>query len=276
MSGQPESPSLSPLEQALIAMDQRRLKPNEFYQRLLATEVFVPTVLDDSQGEDEDEYVTDAPENFSLIVMDVDDQRAVPMFDDFERLQKWAGESGSDVGYIGIGADVLLSIIDPDFSVAFFAGDEGFYLFDPETLENLKDPEVEMIEETPADLPMDPSDDPIMIDVPDTVPDGLVQALASVLQSHDGAVAEARLITLSGAASEDGRDNTARLTVGMTLRENSDELFNDVARDITRVATPLLQPDEIIHFLNLTGTELGDSLQETLPPFFAWPEGTIH
>ncbi|NQU70727.1 MAG: SseB family protein [Rhodospirillales bacterium] len=284
MPDQPErpplSPSPSPLEQALIAMDQRRLSPNEFYQRLLATEVFVPTVLDDSQGEEEDEYVTDAPENFSLIVMDVDDQRAVPMFDDFERLQKWAGESGSDVGYIGIGADVLLSIMDPDFSVAFFAGDEGFYLFDPETLENLKDPQVEMIEETPedlaADLPMDPSDDPIMIDVPDTVPDGLVEALASVLQSHDGAVAEARLLTLSGAASEDGSDNTARLTVGMTLRENSDELFNDVARDITRATTSLLQPDENIHFLNLTGTELGDSLQESLPPFFAWPDGTIH
>jgi hypothetical protein len=276
MPGKPESPSLSPLEQALIAMDQRRLKPNEFYQRLLATEVFVPTVLEDNQGEDEEEYVTDAPENFSLIVMDVDDQRAVPMFDDFDRLQKWAGETGSDVGYIGIGADVLLSIMDPEFSVAFFAGDEGFYLFDPETLENLKDPEVEMLEEPPPDLAMDPSDDPIMIDVPDRVPDGLVEALAEVLQSHDGAVLEARLLTLSGSQVESEPDEAARLTVGMTLREDSDQLFNDVARNITRAANPLLQPDEIIHFLNLTGTELGDSLQETLPPFFAWPDGTIH
>lgn len=275
MSDQTESA----LEQALIAMDQRRMSPGDFYQRLLATEIFVPTILRDDQGEDEEAYVTDAPEDFSLLVMDVDGQQAVPMFDDFDRLQSWANESGSEVGYIGIGADMLLSIMDPDLAIAFFAGNEGFYLFDPETLENLKDPEVELLDEAPAD----PSDDPIMIDVPDNVPEGLIDALSSALQARDGDVLEARLLTLSASqpGQEDGGDSEARLTVGMTMREGSgreesDELFNDVAQDVTKAANAFLQPDELLQFLNLTGTDLGDSLAETLPPFFAWPDATIH
>lgn len=260
----------SPLEQALIAMDQRRLSPSEFYQVLLATEVFVPTVVPDDMDEEEVEYVTEEPESFSLIVLDIDEQKTVPMFDDFDRFQRWVTESGSGVGYIGINAEMLLTIIDPELSIAFFAGEEGFYLFDPETLESLKDPDVEMLE----DQPTDPSDDPIMIDVPDTVPDGLVEALASALQSQGGDVIEARMVTLSGSENEPG--SGARLTVAMTLREGSDELFNDVSATLAKVATGLMPPDEIIHFLNLTGTELGDSLTESLPPFFAWPDGTIH
>lgn len=264
----------SPLEQALIAMDQRRLRPSEFYQVLLATEIFVPTVVRDDMSEDEVEYVTEAPESFSLIVLDVREQMVVPMFDDFDRLQKWANETGSPVGYIGINAETLLSIMDPDLSIAFYAGDEGFYLFDRETLENLKDPEVELLEEPPAD----PSDDPIMLDVPDEIPDGLIEALSSALQSRNGDVLDARLLTLSGsrAGSEDGPDSSARLTVCMTLRVDSDELFNDVAAELTKAVVSLMAPDEIIHFMNLTGTELGDSLAESLPPFFAWPAATIH
>ena len=62
----------SPLEQALIAMDQRRLSPSEFYQVLLATEVFVPTVVPDDMDEEEIEYVTEEPESFSLIVLDIE------------------------------------------------------------------------------------------------------------------------------------------------------------------------------------------------------------
>ena len=274
MANQPASPSTSPLEKALIAMDQHRLRPSEFYQVLLATEIFVPTVVRDDMGEDEVEYVTEVPESYTLIVLDVDERMVVPMFDDFDRFQQWVNESGSTVGYIGINAETLLSIMDPELSIAFFAGEEGFYLFDQETLGNLKDPEVEMLEEPPAE----PFDDPIMLVVPDTVPDGLVDALATVLQSHGGDVVEARMVTLSGsrAGSADGPDPGARLTVGMTLREDSDELFNEVAAKLAKVATSMLPPGEIIHFLNLTGTELGDSLTETLPPFFAWPQGTIH
>lgn len=260
----------SPLEQALIAMDQRRLRPSEFYQVLLATEIFVPTIVPDDMDEEEVEYVTEAPESFSLIVLDIDEQMAVPMFDDFDRFQQWVTQSGSSVGYIGINAEALLTIMDSELSIAFFAGEEGFYLFDPETLDSLKDPNVEMLE----DQTTDSSDDPITIDVPDTVPDGLAEALASALQSHGGEVVEARLVTLSG--SENEPDGGARLTVAMTLRESSDELFNDVAADLAKAATSLMPRDEIIHFLNLTDTELGDSLTESLPPFFAWPDGTIH
>jgi hypothetical protein len=270
MADQTESPPQSPLEQALIAMDQRRLSPSEFYQRLLATEVLVPTVLQEEQGEAEEEYVTEAPENFSLIIMDVDGDMVVPMFDDFDRLQRWASESGSDVGYIGIGADALLSMLDPDLSIAFFAGEEGFYLFDPATLENLKDPEVELLDETPANM----SDDPIMINAPETVPDGLVDALTTVLQSQDGDVLEARLLMLSGSPTAE--ESEAQLTIALTLGENSDALFNELARKLTKAASSVLDADEMLQFLNLTGTELGDSLADSLPPFFAWPGQTIH
>ena len=260
----------SPLEQALIAMDQRRLLPRDFYDVLLATEIFVPTVVRDDMGEEEVEYVTEEPESFSLILLEIDEQSFVPMFDDFDRFQQWVTESGSTVGYIGISAEVLLSIIDPELSIAYFAGEEGFYIFDPETLENLKDPGVERLPEPRADR----SDEPIKIDVPDTVPDGLIEAVASILQSRQGDVVEARMVTLSG--SEDGPDVGARLTVAMTMREKSDELFNNVAVDLAKAATPLMPPDEMIHFVDLTGTELGDSLAESLLPFFAWPDGTIH
>lgn len=266
----PQSRPQSPLEQALIAMDQRRLGPSEFYQQLLATEILVPTVLQEDQGEDEEEYVTEAPENFSLIIMNVDGDMVVPIFDDFDRLQRWANENGTDVGYIGIGADTLLAMLDPELSIAFFAGEEGFYLFDPATLENLKDPEVELLDEAPVD----PSDDPIMINVPDNVPDGLIDALTSVLQAQEGDVAEARLLTLSGSQTES--DVEAQLTVAMTLRENSDGIFNEVARELTKAASSVLDPDDMLQFLNLTDTELGESLADSLPPFFAWPGQTIH
>ena len=270
MAGQTESPSQSPLEQALIAMDQRRLSPHEFYKVLQTTEIFVPTVVRDDMSEEEVEYVTEEPESFSLIILDVDGDMVVPLFDNFERFQQWVTESGSAVGYIGIDAETLLAMLDPELSIAFFAGEEGFYLSDPATLENFKDLEVELLDEAPTD----PSDDPIMINVPETVPDGLVDALASVLQAQDGDVVEARLLTLSGSPTTP--ESEAQLTVAITLHENSDGFFNEISRELTKAAASVLAPDALLQFLNLTDTELGESLADTLPPFFAWPGQTIH
>jgi type III secretion system (T3SS) SseB-like protein len=267
----------SPLEQALIAMDRRRLSPGAFYQRLLASEIFVPTLLDDDQDDGEEAYVTTAPEAFSLMVMNIDDREVVPVFEDFDRLRLWADETGSAVGYIGIDADVLLSIIDPKLSIALFAGGEGFYLFDPETLRHLKDTKAE----TPANRP----DDEIRVDLPGALPDGLVEVLAPVLRAQDGNVVEARIVALSGppdgfrpvlGGENEGDEGGARLTVALTLRENSDDLFNRVAAELAEAATNLLGAHEIVHFMNLTDTELGDQMTKTLPPFFAWPDGTIH
>ena len=251
-------PSSSSLERALIDLSDARAGPDDILEIFLATQVFVSTPPSDEPHERE--HVTEDAESVSLITLDVDGQKAVAVFDDFERFQEWGSSGGSPIGYMGITAGKFVDMIDPNLAVALFAGAEGFRLFDPETLGHIRS-WTPTTPDHPYDLAPGTAVQIHDIKVP---PDGLVVAMVPALHSLGGDVSEARLVEFA----EMDRPGSERLMMVLTLEVDSKRSHESIVDTLSQSVKPALGDIGYLDFMNLTESEFRAGVENSIPPFF--------
>ena len=129
----PNNPE-TPLDEAFVSALKDRKFANFFYDTFLNTVIYMPVK---KEGTSEAQGVElDLKDKFFPYFLSVESERAVPVFDSLERLQRWGEEQKLD--YIKIKSHLLLKILDPSMSVFLNGGTPFEYVLKAEILELLR------------------------------------------------------------------------------------------------------------------------------------------
>lgn len=130
---QPDKPE-TPLDEAFISAVKDRKFANFFYDTFLNTVIYMPVR---KEGHEQALGVElDLQDKFFPYFLNLENERAVPVFDSLERLESW-GE-GQKLDYLKIKAHLLLKILDSTMSIFLNGGTPFEYVLKSEIIELLR------------------------------------------------------------------------------------------------------------------------------------------
>lgn len=237
---------MTPLAQAIEAVESGRSEPQLFYDLFLLTELLVPVDAETMEATVSGEL---GPEDeVSILVVESKEGQLVPAFDSADKLKTWAGQ---EMPFMAVKGHVLVDLLDDDLQIALNPNTDQSKLIDSAELTTLRRWVEEGISE--GDAP----EGPIRVaPVTDVNPD-LDDALFTALQRHK-AIKQAFLL----AAVEEGRpEEEAHLLVMLDLNSADDETFQRLARDVGIAIRPCFGENE---FFEIMRFEVGDNVSEAV------------
>lgn len=125
---------MTELDQALEIARQNPAQANFFYDTFLNAPLYIPA---QRQGKQEGEWEEiKKEERFFPLYLRNGEVRAVPVFDELERLQRWAEPKNFD--YIVLPGHLFLKVIAKDVDILLNEGSDWRYHFTKQILEQLR------------------------------------------------------------------------------------------------------------------------------------------
>lgn len=240
----------TPLDRALVAaMDSEESRP-AYYDLLLRSDLYVPTV--DTPEREEQRRAAEG-DSFSPVVLESEGRLVLVLFDTVERLQAWAQQ---EIGFVRLPGHALVASVDPQIHWALNPGSGFDKQFVPEELAWLR----RRLEDSHASQVVLERDTRVLIGTPSEVPEGLIESLTAVLRRNPE-VHEARL----AAIGYEGEPRAHLAFVG-TLVEGT-EVEEAIRRDIVLACRGFLEEGQTVDiFLDDSG--MARTARETVEPFY--------
>ena len=124
---------MTSLDEALKIARENPAHANFFYDAFLNSDIFIPAMREDKKEGEWRQLKTS--ERFFPLYLRQGELRAVPVFDQLEKLKTWAARP---FDYLVLPAYIFLKVISPDVEILLNEGTPWRYQFTAEILETLR------------------------------------------------------------------------------------------------------------------------------------------
>jgi hypothetical protein len=236
---------MTPLAQAIRAVDSGQSQPTDFYRLFLKTELLVP--VDDATMERSQSGELGAEDDISILVLEGDDGPTVPLFDAPAKLNEWAGQ---EMPFMALTGEVLLEVLDADLQIALNPNSSPSKLIDIDEIAALRAWLAQSPEFSQA------QDGPVRVTAVTDLDPELDSTLKDALRRQE-TVKRAYLLAAVGEGEE---EDDAHLLI-MLDSDGSEDAFREAAGAVGRAIQPYFDEEE---YFELMRFEAGDSVSDAV------------
>lgn len=236
---------MTPLAQAIRAVDSGRSEPTDFYRLFLTTELLVP--VDDATMERSQSGELGPEDDISILVLEGDEGPMVPLFDSATKLNEWAGQ---EMPFMALTGEVLLEVLDADLQIALNPNTDHSKLLDIDEIATLREWMAQSFED--AEL----SGGPVRVTAVTEIDPELDATLSRAINGQ-AAIKQAFLLA---AVGEDEEEDDAHLLILLDA-EGGDDAFRAAAQAVGRAIQPFFDENE---YFELMRFEAGDSVSDAV------------